>query len=174
MVRFFNRQRDSLSASYKELSYNFVSNLRCVNETCFYRLVRLDRRDKLKQSVSRLINAMGLPTHIRTVNDAVEFEKNLGEKLARYPDYPCMIADQLRIILGQVSLLDGCLDSLQYSKNFVSFEFESDLLGRKDDYLFDLFNGSGIELSSPKRNLIPTSGSKSKEMLSIFKRLIGV
>ena len=172
---FLTADRDiALAASYKELSYDFVSKLRCADAANFYKLVRLDRRDKLKQSVSRLINAMGLPTHIRTIEEVVGFEKNLVEKLEKYPDYHCMIADQLGIILRQVSLLDGCLDLLNSSNDFVSFEFESDLLERKDTYLFDVFRDSGMSMSEPVRSLIPTSGNKSKEMLLRFKKSIGV
>ena len=172
---FLSADREmALTASYKALSYDFVNKLRCIDAANFYKLVRLDRRDKLKQSVSRLINAMGLPTHIRTIEDVDEFEKNLEEKLERYPDYHCMIADQLGIILRQVSLLDGCLDLLKSTKDFVSLEFESDLLERKDAYLFDVFHDSGMSMSEPVRSLIPTSGNKSKEMLLRFKKSIGV
>lgn len=164
----------ALTASYKQLSYNFIDRLKCNDDADFYRLVRLDRKSKLKQSVSRLINAMGLPTHIQTVEDISEFEKKLGENLVRYPDYHCMIADQLGIILRQISLLDGCLDSFKTSNIFSSLEFEADLLERKDDYLFDIFRDSGMVPSKPVRRLIPTSGNKSKEMLLRFKNSIGI
>ena len=163
---FFCAERDwALRASYKELSAYFIDSLKCIDEGNSYMLLRLDRKDKLKQSVSRLINAMGLPTHITSSDDATEFERMLEEKLVKYPDYHCMIVDQLGIILRQISLLDGCLDLLKTADAIFYLGFEDDLLKRKDLYLQEIFMDTDVRVSRIKRKLLPTSGVKSKEML---------
>ena len=170
---FFCAERDfALNASYKELSAYFIDSLKCVNDDNSYMLLRLDRKEKLKQSVSRFINAMGLPTHISSSDDAIEFEKALEEKLVAYPDYHCMIVDQLGIILRQVRLLEGSLDLLVNTPPPFCLEFESDLLARKNSYLHEIFEGYGYPMSMVERKLIPTSGVKSKQMLKSLIELI--
>jgi len=170
---YFCADRDmALKSSYQQLSSFFIDGLTCVNESSFYRLVRLDRKNKLKQAVSRLINSMGLPTHIKTENDSVQFERQLAAKLVEYPDYPSMIIDQLGIIMRQTSLLDACLASSRKSALFFSYEFESDLINNKNFYLDPLFEGSGYQMSEVQRILRPTSGDHARKMLQKLLQVV--
>ena len=170
---FFCADRDiALDATYKQLSAFFIGKLKCLDPSSYSQLVRLDRKNKLKQAVSRLINAMGLPTHIKTEEDAVQFEKQLASKLLDYPDYPSMIVDQLGIILRQTSLLDACIDTLNCAVPMCSYEFEADLIKNKDTYLSLLFEGSGFQISEIKRKLKPTSGRQSREMLEKLLQIV--
>jgi hypothetical protein len=163
---FLCSDRDmALNSSYTSLSSFFLDKLKCADDTSFSRLVRLDRKNKLKQAVSRLINSMGLPTHIENEKDSIEFEKQLSDKLVQYPDYPSMIVDQLGIILRQTSMLDDCLEAIAGTTPHLCYEFESDLLINQDFYMTSLLNGSGYQISSIQRNLMPTSGKQSREML---------
>jgi len=170
---FFCADKDfALNASYRQLSLYFIENLKCVNATNFYSLVRLDRKNKLKQALSRFINSTGLPTHIKTEKDAIEFEKLLEAKLNEMPDYHCMVIDQLAIILRQIRMLDECLSSIKDTKTYCCFDFENDLLKNKDHYLSRLLGSTISTPSVIKRSLIPTSGIKSKEVIKQLQEII--
>ena len=54
----------ALSASYTELSARFLQFLQSISPKSV-QLIQLERKQKLKQAISRLFNCMGLPTHIR-------------------------------------------------------------------------------------------------------------
>lgn len=164
-------REDALYLEYSKLSALFLEQLKTIDNQKFSCLIRLDRKNKLKQAVSRFINTMGLPTHIETNEQAIDFENQLSRKLARLPNYQLMIIDQLRIILGQICLLDDCLSSFNGFKDSYSLELESDLIEKRDTYLFSLFESSGFSLQPISRRLVPTSGKLSK---SIFDKLLEV
>lgn len=163
----------ALSLSYAQLSALFVDRLKCIDQFSLRRLVRLDRKNKLKQAVSRLINAMGLPTHIQTEDDAINFENQLKRKLFQHPNYHCMIVDQLGIILRQSCLLDECLLCLNDTELYSCYEFEADLLNKQDCYLSSLVDGSEFRISKIQRKLKPTSGQISREMLRKLRQVVG-
>jgi len=163
----------ALNSSYAQLASFFIDELKCIDHSSLYRLVRLDRKNKLKQAVSRLINSMGLPTHIKTEKDAINFENELLKKLEKHPNYHCMIVDQLAIILRQLCLLDNCLSGLSKTKLHCCYEFESDLLHGRDSYLNDLFDAGEYQIANIHRSLLPTSGKKSREMLQRLLEVIG-
>ena len=171
---FFCADKDrALNWSYAQLSAFFIDKLKCIDPSKQCRFVRLDRKDKLKQAVSRLINSMGLPTHIKTEADANHFEIQLSNKLAKYPNYHCMIIDQLGIILRQLCILDDCLSRLANTELYCCYEFEDDLLERKDIYLNNLLEGIDCQPSSIRRALKPTAGKRSREMLRNLLQIIG-
>lgn len=171
---FFCVDKDrALNWTYSQLSAFFIDELKCVDQSKLSRLVRLDRKDKLKQAVSRLINSMGLPTHIKTEDDAASFEIQLSKKLEQHPNYHCMIIDQLGIILRQLCILDDCLSRLGNTELYCRYEFEADLIGRKDTYLNDLFDGMVCKPSAIRRSLKPTSGQCSQEMLRKLLSIVG-
>ena len=163
----------SLSLSYAQLSAFFIDRLKCIDQSSLCRLVRLDRKNKLKQAVSRLLNSMGLPTHIQTEYDAINFENQLQSKLSQYPNYHCMIVDQLGIILRQSCLLDECLSSLSDTKLYCCYEFEADLLNKEGSYLSSLVNNSEFKISEIQRKLKPTSGKTTREMLRKLYQVVG-
>ena len=163
----------ALNSTYAQLSSFFLDELKCIDQSSLYRLVRLDRKNKLKQAVSRLINSMGLPTHIKTEKDAIYFENNLSKKLEMHPHYHCMIVDQLGIILRQLCLLDDCLSGLSKTRLDCCYEFESDLLHNRDSYLANLFDSDEYQIANIRRSLLPTSGKTSREMLQRLLDVIG-
>ena len=130
------------------------------------------RKNKLKQAVSRLINAMGLPTHIRTAEEAKNFENQLKSKLKSLPNYHTNITDHLSIILRQNCLLDKSLSDLTSEIELIPFEFETDLLKNKDDYLFQVSLQLKLPICQVERETIPTSGAISKQMYSVAKEKI--
>ena len=166
-------KKAALSLSYAQLSAFFIDRLKCIDQSSLCRLVRLDRKNKLKQAVSRLINSMGLPTHIQTEDDAINFENQLKRKLLQHPNYHCMIVDQLGIILRQSCLLDECLLCLSDTKLYSCYEFEADLLNKQDCYLSSLVDGSEFKISKIQRKLKPTSGQISREMLRKLRQVVG-
>ena len=163
----------SLSLSYAQLSAFFIDRLKCIDQSSLCRLVRLDRKNKLKQAVSRLLNSMGLPTHIQTEDDAINFENQLQSKLSQHPNYHCMIVDQLGIILRQSCLLDECLSSLSETELYCCYEFEADLLNKQGSYLSSLVNNSEFKISEIQRKLKPTSGKTTREMLRKLYQVVG-
>ena len=166
-------KKSALNCSYAQLSSFFIDELKCIDQASLYRLVRLDRKNKLKQAISRLINSMGLPTHIKTETDAIDFENHLLKKLEKYPNYHCMIVDQLGIILRQLCLLDNCLSGLSKTKLYCCYELESDLLRDRDSYLSQLFDTGEFRIAKVCRTLLPTSGKQSREMLQRLLEVIG-
>jgi len=66
-----------LSASFLEM----IGSKTMVNKSI---LIRLDRKNKYKQSVSRFINSLGMPTHIITQEDATNFEILLQKKIMKF------------------------------------------------------------------------------------------
>ena len=166
-------KKAALSLSYAQLSAFFIDRLKCIDQSSLCRLVRLDRKNKLKQAVSRLLNSMGLPTHIQTEDDAINFENQLQSKLSQHPNYHCMIVDQLGIILRQSCLLDECLSSLSETELYCCYEFEADLLNKQDCYLSSLVDGSEFRISKIQRKLKPTSGQISREMLRKLRQVVG-
>ena len=95
-------KKRALNCSYAQLSSFFIDELKCIDQARLYRLVRLDRKNKLKQAISRLINSMGLPTHIKTEADAIDFENHLSEALERSTNHHGRIADRPGMILRQL------------------------------------------------------------------------
>ena len=116
---------------------------------------------------------MGLPTHIQTEYDAINFENQLKSKLSQHPNYHCMIVDQLGIILRQSCLLDECLRCLSDTDLYSCYEFEADLLNKQDCYLSSLVDGSEFKISKIQRKLKPTSGQISREMLGKLRQVVG-
>ena len=170
---FCTSKEQALSASYSELSASFLHLLE-VNSPEGFQLIRLERKQKLKQAISRLFNCMGLPTHIRNDEDQKSYDAELTEKLAAYPQLDLMVIDQLRIILSQCRLIEAMLSQNTSISWSAQLEYERDLCKNTQTYLKPISAQLGFKTGSIHRQLRRTSGSVNRDLLKQILQSLGL
>ena len=157
-------KEQALTASYSELSGFFLNRLQS-QSTKGFQLIKLERKHKLKQAISRLFNCMGLPPHIVNDADQQRFDARLKEKLKTYPNLDLMVIDQLRIILSQCRLIEAILSPSTGITSNDALEYERDLCGNPQTYLHPLSARMGLNAGRVQRQLRRTSGAVSRDLL---------
>ena len=171
---FFCSPKDqALSASYTELSARFLQFLQS-HSPKGAQLIQLERKQKLKQAISRLFNCMGLPTHIRNDQDQNSYDAKLAEKLADYPNLELMVIDQLRIILSQCRLIDAMLSQSTGISSTNQLEYEHDLCQNTQSYLNPISDRLGLKAGAIRRQLRRRSGAVNKDLLPQTLQCLGL
>ena len=166
-------KEQALTASYSELSAVFLNLLQTQSPKGF-QLIKLERKHKLKQAISRLFNCMGLPPHIVNDDDQQRFDARLREQLKAYPYLELMVIDQLRIILSQCRLIEAILSQSTGITCNDALEYEADLCGNPQTYLHPLSARMGINAGKVQRQLRRTSGAVSRDLLNQTLQRLGL
>lgn len=170
---FCSPKEQALSATYIELSADFP-RLFQTNSPEEVQLIQLNRKQKLKQSISCLFSCMGLPNHIHNDEDQKSCDAKLAEKLAAYPNLELMVIDQLRMILGLCSLIEAMLNLTTGISLSTQLEFERDHCQNTQTYLNPISYRKGFKAGVIQRQLCRKSGTVNKDLSKQTLQCLGL
>lgn len=136
-------------------------------------LLFLDRTDKLAQASSRLINSMGMKTHLVNDQEKIEFNDLISTKLKALPHPEGMLIDQLSIIIKQNDILDKLYNILSLKYNSIKINYEKDICNSSYKYLYELLPKKLCETKNISRKLKKTSNQFSNELINSTKKILG-
>lgn len=137
-------------------------------------LVFLDRTNKLAQASSRLINSMGLQTHLSTEKEKSEYNKMVKNKLNELKHPEGMILDQASIIIKQNDLLEEVYKKISPEYNSVMINYENDICDDSYNYLSKFLEKNLYDKSLITRKLKKTANINSDNLINSTINSLGI
>ena len=137
-------------------------------------LVFLNRTDKFAQASSRLINTLGLKTHLSTNEERIQFNEILKNKLNDLNHPEAMILDQASIIIKQNDLLAEIYKDLSSDHQSVIINYEKDICDESYTYLEKFLDKKLFNKSLISRKLKKTANINGENLISSTKKILGI
>ena len=137
-------------------------------------LVFLNRTDKFAQASSRLINSLGLKTHLSTNQERVEFNEILKNKLNDLKHPEAMLLDQASLIIKQNDLLSKIYKDLSSDYQSVIINYEQDICDESFSYLDKFIDSKLLNKSNISRKLKKTANINGENLISSTKKILGI
>ena len=137
-------------------------------------LVFLNRKDKFAQASSRLINTLGLKTHLSTNQERIEFNEILKNKLNDLKHPEAMVLDQASIIIKQNDLLSKIYKNLSSDYKSVIINYEQDICDESFSYLDKFIDSKLLNKSLISRKLKKTANVNGDNLISSTKKILGI
>ena len=137
-------------------------------------LVFLNRTDKFAQASSRLINTLGLKTHLSTNEERIQFNEILKNKLNDLNHPEAMILDQASIIIKQNDLLAEIYKDLSSDHQSVIINYEKDICDESYTYLEKFLDKKLFNKSLISRKLKKTANINGDNLICSTKKILGI
>ena len=116
-------------------------------------LLFLDRTNKLSQASSRLINSMGLQTHLSSEKEKIAFNEKVKERIEQLSHPEAMVLDQASIIIKQNDMLKKIYNKLSKKYKIEKLNYENDICDDSFCYLNKFLPKSTFDISKISRKL---------------------